>query len=569
MNQYALDILTCQPDYASLDKFIVYTYPTKLSVVKGAEELLYKDLKDIVIPINEAQKTTFVLPAHSITYVPAELVNFDFCGLTSSGKSIYSSFFADYDSEEYVPIDWVFKTEFDGPQSVVVPIDLDTYDITNTKDAIRINGTNYGMNVLSYAAAAGGLKLWSSVDGMKFFNTLNSSIVSDNILSIAEDYLGRLWLGTDDGLVKVTYNGTSYDFYTYNMSNSGISSDVINDIFCYNAELYLSTENGLSVYNMTEDTWKKYTRLNTNVIKASSFRMTKASSNYVVSAASDGVYTLSLSAGTWTKYDSSSAGWTGSNSCLSIELVDDEVFLATEDSVKTFTLETLSVEQLIEYSNTNSIIYVSGATSDEDKLYCSHDDGYVTVFDSNLDYEQYQVSGGLNRMKTGFVMSSQEGFGTLDVESFEITLLPTSDDNGDILFSYPSNNQNSISVEQPMYIGFGKTPDLDSLVSHFESSGSTHSISINGSIAKISLPEFERSEKITFDTLEGLTASDSSFFSNYLNVSFYAEEKAPVNGWHPMGKQMLLTGDITRPIESIVFKNLNDFDIPITAIIAV
>lgn len=571
MNQYALDILTCQPDYASSSKYIVYTTPTKLAVVKGAEELLSKDLKDLVIPINEAQKTTFVLPAHSVTHMPANLINFDFCGLTSTGTAIYSAFFAEYNNETYEPVNWVFKTEYDGPQTTATPIDLSSYDCKISFDAKRIDGTNFGMNALTYASVGGGLKLWSVQDGMKLFNNVNSSLPSNSVSSLAEDNLGRIWLGTDKGLVKVTYNGTNFIFYTYNTLNSGLSSDIINDVFCYNDEIIMATENGITIYNHVSDKWKKYTRLNTNVIRSSSFRMSKASENYYVFAAQDGAYILDKNTDVWSKYDSSIAGWSGSNECLSVDLVDTEAFIGTSEDVKTFAIGAASVQTLSTlHGEITSVIYVQGTLAADDKLYCSHRDGFLTIFNSDLVSFTQQIASNLSKMREDFILSTAAGVGVLDINSLTVSYFPSSDTNGDILFTYPTNKQTGMSMDQPIFIGFSKTPDASSLEQHFSSTGLSCSIEVfNDTMAKITCAEFERAKDIHFVISEGLTATDSTFFSNYVDVEFYTEEKAPVNGWHPMLKHMILTGDVNHPIESLVFKNQNNFDVPVTAIIAI
>jgi hypothetical protein len=65
--------------------------------------------------------------------------------------------------------------------------------------------------------------------------------------ALAVDVNNNLWVGGNAGLVK--FNGTTYT--TYNVANSGITSDTVLSLAYGNGNVYIGTQNGLSVFNGT------------------------------------------------------------------------------------------------------------------------------------------------------------------------------------------------------------------------------------------------------------------------------------------------------------------------------
>lgn len=78
------------------------------------------------------------------------------------------------------------------------------------------------------------------------WNMDNSSILSDVILSLAEDEKGRLWIGTSRGLQS--FDGKTW--VTYNVQNSNIADNRIQVLKIHEHKLYIGTSLGLSVINL-------------------------------------------------------------------------------------------------------------------------------------------------------------------------------------------------------------------------------------------------------------------------------------------------------------------------------
>ncbi|WP_372775097.1 two-component regulator propeller domain-containing protein [Mangrovibacterium sp.] len=77
------------------------------------------------------------------------------------------------------------------------------------------------------------------------------------ILCIAQDDLGYIWMGTSQGLIKYDSNTTKWFVSSLNDSTS-LPSDLINNIFCdSNNQLWLATDDGLCIFNREQQTFKK------------------------------------------------------------------------------------------------------------------------------------------------------------------------------------------------------------------------------------------------------------------------------------------------------------------------
>lgn len=89
---------------------------------------------------------------------------------------------------------------------------------------------------------------------LTYYNTSNSGLISDRVLSIAIDNNGNKWFGTDNGVSK--FNGLTWT--TYNQQNSGIVNDSINDIkIDLQGNLWFGTASGVSKFDGTN--WTSYT----------------------------------------------------------------------------------------------------------------------------------------------------------------------------------------------------------------------------------------------------------------------------------------------------------------------
>ncbi|TKG90761.1 hybrid sensor histidine kinase/response regulator [Puteibacter caeruleilacunae] len=110
---------------------------------------------------------------------------------------------------------------------------------------------------------------WASNTFLHFKNNakLKTSLSYNNIRALLEDSKGNLWIGTwGGGLNKLNLNKTDqldsakFIHYRRNYSTTnGISSDLVNTLFeDSNGNLWIGTQEGLSKYNPTTDTFTNY-----------------------------------------------------------------------------------------------------------------------------------------------------------------------------------------------------------------------------------------------------------------------------------------------------------------------
>lgn len=88
--------------------------------------------------------------------------------------------------------------------------------------------------------------------------TPEGGVTYNSIMCIAEDEIGRIWLGSNDGLF--CYNSIVFKRYSHfqNDTNS-ISTNRINAIYKdLSGQLWISTENGLCLYNYKTDNFKTF-----------------------------------------------------------------------------------------------------------------------------------------------------------------------------------------------------------------------------------------------------------------------------------------------------------------------
>ena len=98
--------------------------------------------------------------------------------------------------------------------------------------------------------------------------TTDNGMSQDFINAIAQDSLGFLWIGTNDGLNK--FDGYTFEIYTSNgPPNRSLTSNQINSLAVgKNNQLWIGTNSGLNCLNMKAGTIKKFsfkTPSNTNV----------------------------------------------------------------------------------------------------------------------------------------------------------------------------------------------------------------------------------------------------------------------------------------------------------------
>jgi hypothetical protein len=89
------------------------------------------------------------------------------------------------------------------------------------------------------------IKISNSV--LTVYTNLNSNLPSGVISSLSVDANNQLWIGLeagDTGLSKLSGN----TFTSYNINNSGLSTDYVYSVYAKGNKIYLGTEDGLLIY---------------------------------------------------------------------------------------------------------------------------------------------------------------------------------------------------------------------------------------------------------------------------------------------------------------------------------
>ena len=102
------------------------------------------------------------------------------------------------------------------------------------------------------------------------FTTKNSQILDNNILSIIEDKRGNLWLGSfQNGLIQ--YDTKKNQFKNYNTNNSGLSMSMVNEVReISDDQLIVGTPAGLNIFDLNKKYFKNYLHNPENIHSLSS-----------------------------------------------------------------------------------------------------------------------------------------------------------------------------------------------------------------------------------------------------------------------------------------------------------
>lgn len=610
---YALDILSCPPDGSNI-KSIVYTTPTKLSVIEGANTLISIDLSNFFIPITNAQQTTFILPGHSGTNAPISQYSFTYCGLNADSTAKFAAFFPSFPSNtasENQYIEWTFLNEIEeGTLAVLPPVLIDnsgstagatgsdtSYQLNNSKDIAVISGSSLGLTATSVYAICtrGGLKIWSPEDAMLLFNTFNSEILSNDVKCITSSPSGVIWVGTDKGISSLTWSSAGYAFSNLTEDNSSLLSNNVQAIDYVAGILAIATDAGISLYDTSSLAWQSFSKLTVNEINVDSFTSIKIDGVYVIAGSEDGVFVYNTSSGVWSTYNSSVSGWSLGDYVNRVESFDTEVFAGTTGGIVTFSIGATVCETLVNsltgpYANITGLVYSVGS-SGNDVLYVSHggptSNGAISAYDIAGGTWSFGVTGVSGPLSNGttqiglndyLYFTNSTGFARFATGSHIVNSLPLSSQNSDILFSFPENGAFPVALFQKLYLGFSKPVDTNVLHSHASfkntSTGATFSYSLastsNESLYEMTLgATLAYATQYTLSVVPGLTATDNTYFRQSVSSSFYSFDKNPASGWKYLGKQLLLSGAESRLLSPIVFRNPQTFDVNVLALVAI
>lgn len=597
-SNYALDILSCPPS-GSLTG-IQYQSPTKICVVEGATSKLCYDLKDFFAPVSNAQQTTFVLPGATGAII--QPYNFTFCGLSPDGEGKFAAFFPKYTSDKTSEhyIEWAFLKDLQGtcsslsvPPTIIqnslpggtysVSSDIE-YDLNKTYEIIPFNGNTVGMvsNDAYILCTRGGLKFWSETDGMILYNTYNSDLPSNNVTGAVVTPSG-IWISTDKGIVQFTWNNNTGESISSPLIPP-TSSNVL-DIVYDNGVLGMITDKGASLYDLDTQVWTNFSKLNVNQIKTDTFNSINLTIDHLVLGTDQGVYIYDRNNKTWTTYDSTLSGWSLSETVQTTTLYDTEVIVGTDNGILKFDIGGTVASEISLPVGLTGYHSISHLQVDSQELYVGHELGAVSSYgltSSSWIIEEVGASGSfLQQGVSSFTLDgyiyicNDAGFARMNIDTFVVEVLPSEDQNGDILFHFPSNSSSENSLDQTIYIALSKEAEESVIVNHIQitniTSGLTQSFTVDSYQSGLYeiITGLTYSNTYKFEIVEGLTASDGSYFKQTIDSSFYTQEKAPVNGWNVMGAQMVLSGTDDRLVPSIVFRNPLSSDVIVTALVAI
>ncbi|SEH05082.1 ligand-binding sensor domain-containing protein [Candidatus Venteria ishoeyi] len=101
----------------------------------------------------------------------------------------------------------------------------------------------------------GGLAYKDAKEQWMVFNTKNSPLPSENIMSIAGTKNNNLWIGTDNGLVLKKIDGS---WVIFNTENSALPNNQISKLFIDNNNgLWIGTKSGLA-HRKADGQWSQY-----------------------------------------------------------------------------------------------------------------------------------------------------------------------------------------------------------------------------------------------------------------------------------------------------------------------
>jgi ligand-binding sensor domain-containing protein len=128
------------------------------------------------------------------------------------------------------------------------------YALVPGSDGQMVLGTDRGLVYWSPPAASDLPDTWV------IYNTRNSGLLSDRVLSLAGDPSGVLWLGTQAGVVK--YEGS--DWSVFRSPDMGLSGEQVNAISLGSDErVWVGTSTGAAVYD--GKTWQSFTTANSGI----------------------------------------------------------------------------------------------------------------------------------------------------------------------------------------------------------------------------------------------------------------------------------------------------------------
>jgi hypothetical protein len=341
LSTFAGSISKCPPNPNAI-RAIVFTKCDNLSVVNGAATEIQISLTPFFIPIGQAARTTFTVPAKPANNLPYDIYKLDLAGIDVDGGVKFIALFPQYGttaSGNQLYLEWAPENGIE--EGVLFTGAPEAPGATTSFDFFQVNGLQFGWGGnLSYsggtgpvyAATNGGLLRWDG-STMKLWNTLNSASPTDFMSSLAVDSSNNLWIGSNSGVI--TFNEVDGgSFGNYLASATGLPSNTINDIKLFPVNMVAAaTDSGLSLFDTKGITFQNYNIYNSPLLKHNNLVKLEVSDDLIVFVGTTGgVYFFNTTNSAWGNYplnSSTVAGWIAPNSVQSLASYSGTLYVGT------------------------------------------------------------------------------------------------------------------------------------------------------------------------------------------------------------------------------------------------
>lgn len=176
-----------------------------------------------------------------------------------------------------------------------------SFGVANLRTSLKIDPSgNKWMGTTGTASSARGVYKFDGT-AWSVYNVTNSGIASNVVNDIAFDGLGNIWFATRAGLSK--FDGSVWT--TYNVSNSGLASDTVNCLFTEGPNVWAGTKQGLSKFDGSG--WVNYNVSNSGIINNSVTALNIDTNGDVWIGTIAGLCIKTLTG--WTIYDSNNSNF--------------------------------------------------------------------------------------------------------------------------------------------------------------------------------------------------------------------------------------------------------------------
>lgn len=219
--------------------------------------------------------------------------------------------------------------------------DWTTYTATSTKNGL-------GNNVI-YSLAQAEKGIWAgSLRGLYFFDYSSwkkVDSIGDALVESLYYQNGILWVGTNDGLLRLDPDGNATKIFT-NIPGNKISSIIFD-----NENIWVGTNNGLGkLYNGSPKATYTTPDLTNNIVKSLA---TDGKSLWVGTA--NGISRLDITRNTWTRYTTSNTKELHGDDILALAMSNDILYAGTSQGLNKFDGKTWSKIATEEISHVLSL----------------------------------------------------------------------------------------------------------------------------------------------------------------------------------------------------------------------